>query len=230
VSDELRKLLARSWIFSDLSSSEMDALARLAKMRAYRAKQQVVRKGDRGGHIFAVLRGRLKALTPGVGHDAAFNIMGPGELFGEIAAFDGESRSATVTALEICQLAVIDHAEFHRFLDQHPKVSRKLLSVLARRVRLLTERVEDRAFLDVPARLAKCLVGLADSYGKPSAEGRLIQLRLSQQELGDLVDATRESVNKLLRTWKDEGLVTHRADSIVVRDVNGLRALVQRES
>lgn len=225
MSSEIRKLLARSWIFSDLSATEMDALVQLAKMRACRPKQQVVRKGDSGGHIFAVLRGRLKAVTPGVAHDAAFNIMGPGDLFGEIAAFDGKSRSATVTALEICQLAVIDHRDFEDFLSRHPKVMRKLLAVLARRVRALSERVEDRAFLDVPARLAKCLVGLSESYGKDAAEGRVIQLRLSQQELGELVDATRESVNKLLRTWKKDGLAIHRVDSIVLKDLNGLRKL-----
>jgi CRP/FNR family transcriptional regulator, cyclic AMP receptor protein len=225
VTTELHKLLARTWIFSDLSPAEIDALTSLAKMKVARPKQHVVKKGDAGGQIFVVLRGRLKVVTPGSGQDAAFRIMGPGELFGEISAFDGEGRSATVTALEPCQLAVIEPSDFSLFLERHPSVSRKLLGVLARRVRQLSERVEDRAFLDVPARLAKCLVGLSDAYGKDGPDGRIVELHLSQQEIGELVDATRESVNKFLRQWKRDGLVTHAADTIVVHRPEELRAL-----
>ncbi len=226
-SSELAQLLSRSWIFSDLSKREIEALTTIAQMRAARPKQSVVKKGEEGGPIFAVLRGRLKVITPGVGRDAAFRILGPGELFGEIAAFDGQDRSATVTALEPCQLAVIQHAAFTAFLDQHPAVSRKLLGVLARRVRELSERVEDRAFLEAPARLAKCLAALAERYGKPQPEGLVCALRLSQSELGELVDATRESVNKLLRTWKSDGVVTHEPERIVFHDLAALRRLAQ---
>ncbi len=224
---EIKKLLGRSWIFSDLSVRELDALAALARVKALRPKEHVVKKGDAGGPIFAVLRGRLKVITPGVGHDAAFNIMGPGELFGEIAAFDGQGRSASVSALEPCELAVIDPRDFAAFLDRNPPVSRKLLTVLARRVRNLSERVEDRAFLDVAARLAKCLVGLSDRYGKDVPEGRAVALRLSQQELGELVDATRESVNKLLRGWQKQGIVSHAANAFVVHRPDALRAVAQ---
>jgi CRP-like cAMP-binding protein len=177
---ELSKLLVRSWIFADLAPSEIKALTEIARMRVARPKQAIFKKGDPGGPIFAVLRGRLKVITPGVGRDAAFRVIGPGDLFGEIAAFDGAERSASVTAIEPCQLAVIQPDDFATFLDRHPSVSRKLLVVLARRVRGLSERVEDRAFLDAPARLAKCMLGLADQYGKPSPEGIACELRLSQ--------------------------------------------------
>ena len=96
---------------------------------------------------------------------------------------------------------------------------------MARRIRQRSERVEDRAFLDVPARLAKCLLGLARQYGKRQPEGTVAQLKLSQQELGDLIDATRESVNKLLSAWKTDGIVTHEAGRIVFHDVSALEAL-----
>lgn len=225
MASELASLLARSWIFSDLTAKEIDALTGIARMRAARPKQSVVRKGEAGGQIFAVLRGRLKVITPGIGRDAAFRLLGPGDLFGEIAAFDGADRSATVTAIEPCQLAVIEHEEFKAFLERHPAVGPKLLAVLARRIRQLSERVEDRAFLDAPARLAKCLLGLAEQYGKPKPEGTVCDVRLSQQELGDLVDATRESVNKVLRSWKTDGVVTHEADRIVFHDLPALKTL-----
>ncbi len=224
-SSELSQLLARSWIFSDLSKREIEALTTIAQMRVARPKQTVVKKGDKGGPIFAVLRGRLKVITPGVERDAAFRILGPGELFGEVAAFDGGERSATVTAIELCQLAVIQCDTFMAFLEQHPPVSRKLLGVLARRVRELSARVEDRAFHEAPARLAKCLLGLAERYGKQQPDGLVCQLKISQGELGELVDATRELVNKQLRTWKADGVVTHEADRIVFHDLDALRRI-----
>lgn len=224
-SSELAQLLARSWIFSDLNKREIDALTSIAQMRVARPKQTVVKKGEEAGPLFAVLRGRLKVVTPGVERDAAFRILGPGDLFGEVAAFDDGERSATVTALELCQLAVIQRDTFRAFLEQHPSVSRKLLSVFARRVRELSARVEDRAFLEAPARLAKCLLGLAERYGKTQPEGVVCELKLSQGELGELVDATRESVNKQLRTWKSDGLVSHEPDRIVFHDLDALRRL-----
>lgn len=226
-SSELAQLLARSWLFSELSKSEIDALTGIAQMRAARAKQSVVKKGEPGASIFVVLRGRLKVVTSGLGRGTAFRILGPGELFGEIAVLDGQERSATVTALEPGQLAVIQEDAFTAFLERHPAVSRKLLAVLARRVRDLSQRVEDRALLEAPARLAKCMLGLAERYGKQEPRGLVCNLKLSQSELGELIDATRESVNKLLRTWKSEGILTHEAQRIVVHDLPALRALVR---
>ncbi|MBX7191378.1 MAG: Crp/Fnr family transcriptional regulator [Sandaracinaceae bacterium] len=226
---ELAQLLARSWTFSDLDKRELEGLAAIAQMRVVRPKQTVVKKGDEAGPIFAVLRGRLKVITPGVERDAAFRILGPGDLFGEVAAFDDGERSATVSAIELCQLAVIQRDTFRAFLDQHPSVTRKLLGVFARRVRELSARIEDRAFLEAPARLAKCLVGLAERYGKTQA-GRadvVCELKISQGDLGELVDATRELVNKQLRAWKADGLVTHEPDRLVFHDLARLRRLAQ---
>ncbi len=225
MASELQQLLARTWIFSDLAPQELEELTGLARLRIARARQHVVKKGESGGQIFAVLRGQLKVLTPGVERDAAFRILGAGELFGEIAAFDGQLRSATVTALTPCHLGVIDHVDFGAFLDRHPSVSRKLLAALARRVRQLSARVEDRAFLDLPARLAKLLVGLCRDHGEVTPEGHVAPVRLSQREIGELVDGTRESVNKLLRSWQREGLVEHTPEAIVVRRPAALRRL-----
>ncbi|NUP07809.1 MAG: Crp/Fnr family transcriptional regulator [Polyangiaceae bacterium] len=230
IPNDLSRLLARSWFFSELTAKEIEGLAALARTRTVRPKQCIVKKGEPAAQIFAVLRGRLKVMTPGIAHDAAFRIIGPGDLIGEISAVDGQARSATVKAIEHCELAVIDHRDFTSFLDAHPVVSRKLLAVLARRVRQLSERVEDRSFLGVHARLAKCLLSIVEQYGQPSRDGLVSDLRLSQQELGELMDATRESVNKLLRSWREQGIVTHEADRIVVHDLEALRALARADT
>ncbi|MFO0553809.1 MAG: Crp/Fnr family transcriptional regulator [Polyangiaceae bacterium] len=229
-SSELHKLLARTWIFSELTDKEVDGLATIAQVRVAKPKQTVVEKGAPAEHVFAVLRGRLKVLIPGVEHDTAFRILGPGDLIGEISAFDGQPRSAAVQAIELCQLAVIDLRDFHSFLRAHSQVNQKLLAALARRIRELSERVEDRASLSVRARLAKCLVGLADRYGRETPEGHVSELRLSQAELGNLVDATRECVNKVLRAWRAQRVVTHEPERIVVHDMVALRAIADRRN
>jgi CRP/FNR family cyclic AMP-dependent transcriptional regulator len=139
---------------------------------------------------------------------------------------DGEPRSATISALERCELLVIHRDDFFRHLEKSPRVAIKLLAVLARRLRRLSERVEDATFLEVPGRLAKQLLRLAEKYGRSIGSGAVrIELKLSQQELGDLVGVTRESINKQLRVWVAEDLIEHQDGRLVLLRVDALREL-----
>ena len=225
VGSTLTELLGRIWIFQGLAEPERACLAGLARVRRYRARESVVEKGDRARELFVLLRGRAKVLTRGAeGTDTALNVMGPGQVFGEVALLDGQPRSATVIALEECEVAVIDLQAFRDFLAASPSVAFELLGVLARRVRELSARLEDRAFLDVPARLAKQLLWLAENHGERTAVGAQIEVRLSQQELGELIGATRESVNKHLSEWTRNGVLKQVRDRIELLDLDALRA------
>ncbi len=222
--DDVRKALAAASIFAGLESKQLDALVTMCVRKKYRQREVVLRKGDPALQIYVILRGRLKTMTSGgEGRHAAFSIMGPGEVFGEVAVLDGEPRSATITALEPCELVIIGRNEFFHFLERAPQAAIQLLKVLARRLRRLSERVEDSAFLEVPGRLAKQLVSLAERYGQKHGANVRIELKLSQQELGDLVGATRESVNKQLRSWVNDGLVEQNAGKLVIVDLDTLR-------
>jgi CRP-like cAMP-binding protein len=228
MSFEPRTVLARSSVFSGLDARQLDALAAMAVRVRYGPRQEVLQKGDPALQIYVILSGRLKAITAGgEGKQAALSIMGPGEVFGEVAVLDGEPRSATITALEPCELLLLQRNDFFHFLERNPSAAIELLKVLARRLRRLSERFEDSAFLEIGPRLAKQLCLLAERYGRREADGVLIDLKLSQQELGDLVGATRESVNKQLRAWVAEGLVERRRGCLVVHDLGALRALGQ---
>lgn len=227
VATELERLLARNWVFCDLAPRELRALAGVARRVGYPARRVVVSKGDRDGAIYAILRGRLKAVAPGLAQDAAFRVMGPGDVFGEIAFLDSGPRSATVTTLEPCELAVIESEVFEVFLREHHVVARRLLATLARRVRSLSERVEDRAVLDVSSRLAKAVWNLASEHGTENADGHVVELGVSQAELGALSDATRESVNKVLRDWQARGLVRHERRRLVILKPEALRAIAR---
>jgi CRP-like cAMP-binding protein len=224
----LTEALSHVWAFQELSAEELAHLSKLARTRVYKPRTTILEKGDRASEFFVLLRGRAKVATAGAdGSGAAINVMGPGEVFGEIAILDGQPRSATVMSLEECELAVVDKQAFDDLLTSHPSVAVKLLSVLAGRVRELTNRLEDRSALDVPARLAKQLLWLAKKHGTPKSAGVRIELRLSQQELGELIGATRESVNKHLRDWTRSGVLKQGRDSLEIFDLEALRAAAE---
>ena len=138
----LTDALARVWIFQGLSREELAHLSGLAQTKIYKPRETIVEKGDSTTEFFVLLRGRAKVGAPGAdGSHAAINVMGPGEVFGEIAILDGQPRSATVTTLEECEMAVVNKAAFNDLLTASPSIAVKLLNVLAGRVRELTTRI-----------------------------------------------------------------------------------------
>ena len=206
-SDKL-KLLANVALFSDFSVKQLEAVSLVARKKTLQRRDELFHKGDPGGEIYIVVSGKLKALTTSVeGDDVVFSILGPGEVFGEVALLGATPRTATLSAIEDCQLLAIDRRDFMSFLRTNPEVSVKLLAVLAMRLKRVSELVEDTLFLNLPLRLAKKLLSLSRAYGEEAAEGIRIDLRLSQEEWGDLVGTTRESINKQMRQWTEAGIV-----------------------
>jgi CRP-like cAMP-binding protein len=224
---DLRSALRAIPLFAGLPAEDLRRVGELARTRWYAKGREVVFKASQAGQLYAILRGRLKVTGPNLdGGEITFAILGPGEVFGEIALLDGQARSATVTTLEACELLLLEREPFVALLHAHPAIGVRLLEVMARRVRLLSERVEDSAFLDLPARLAKQLLRLAERYGERLPDGGVrVGLSLSQGDLGELCGATRESVNKQLQAWRRRKLVGPAGAELVLRDPAALRAL-----
>ena len=205
---EKLELLANVALFSDFSVKQLEAVSLVARGKTLQRREELFHKGDHGGEVYVVASGKLKALTTSAeGDDVVFSILGPGEVFGEVALLGVTPRTATVSAIEDCQLFAIDRRDFMSFLRTNPEVSVKLLSVLAMRLKRVSELVEDTLFLNLPLRLAKKLLSLSRAYGEEVADGIRIDLKLSQEEWGDLVGTTRESINKQLRKWTEAGIV-----------------------
>lgn len=223
-----RELLESVSIFSSLSAREIDALIEITTTRRLGPKEVLFRKGDPGNQLYGVLSGRLKVLATGrAGRELVFGVMGPGDVIGEIAMMDSEPRSASVVALETSELLTLHRRELIPFLEQHPKVAIHLAGVLAGRVRRLSAYAEDSFFLPLPARMANTLLSLAQSYGHAAAGGAPIGIRLPQQDLADMVGTTRESVNKQLRAWEEDGLVELGRARVIVNDLEALEDIAE---
>ncbi|MBS2021155.1 MAG: Crp/Fnr family transcriptional regulator [Deltaproteobacteria bacterium] len=228
---DVRRLLGGLSFFADLSAADLDGLVAVTSTRLYSAREIVFREGDPGDAAFVVSHGWLKVVATGPdGQEATLSLMGAGEAFGELAILDGGPRSATVMALEPSLLVVLERAPFHELLRQSPTLAYKMLLVTSRRLRSLSERVEDVEFLDVPARLAKKLVELSRRHGSELEDGRVrIKVKLSQRELGQMIGATRESTNKHLKLLEEHGLVEQKAGIMFVKP-KGLQDLAEQGS
>jgi CRP/FNR family cyclic AMP-dependent transcriptional regulator len=219
------ELLRNVTLLNGLSEPALASIAALAQRKRFEARDIVVQQGDPGGELFVIVVGHLKVVSAGAdGRDIALSIMGPGEVFGEVSLLDGEPRSATAAALDACELIAIRREPFMHFLESSPKTAIELLRVLTFRLRRLTERSDDVAFLRVGGRLAKRICDMVEKYGKKQPDGSVrLPFKLSQQEIGELVSATRESANKQIKAWEQDGLLSQQNGHLIVNDIARLR-------
>lgn len=226
--DFRRVMLAQTALFRDFSESQLDALMEKLRPRRLSAREELCHKGEHGTQLYLVLSGRLKASATSLhGTDMTFSVVGAGEVVGELAILGAGIRTATVTAMETCELLVLDQRDFDTVLRQSADLAIKLLKTLARRVSRLSETMEDTYFLNLPARLAKKLVGLAKSFGRDGADGVTISLKLSQSDLADLVATSRESVNKQIGLWRQQELISMNAGRITLHNISDLEEIAR---
>lgn len=224
-----RQALAGHFLFRHLHDDELTALLAHARLEHRKANEVIFRQGMIGQGLIAVLGGQVKITSQSsAGKEIVLNVINPGEIFGEIALLDGKPRSADATAITRCELLVIDRRDFVPFLEARPGVCVRMLAVLCERLRATSEQVQDLLFLDLRAHLAKTLLRLAESNGKPPV-GREISLKLSQRELGNLVGRSRESINKQLSEWQAANLVTVKTGKVIIRDAAALARECEHE-
>lgn len=224
------KVLAGVSLFESLAESDLEAIARVAIPRNLKAREELFHKGDTGSQLYVVASGQLKAITTSRdGDDLMFCVFEPGEVFGEIGLFGDLPRTATISAIKASELLAIDRRDLRALLSTRPDVAFELLKVMARRVARVSEFIEDTHFLNLPVRLAKRFIDFANTHGKVS-QGKagprvLIDVKLSQEEWGDLVGTTRESINKQFRAWTRDGLISLESGKVVIHELKKLETL-----
>ncbi|MDX1810954.1 MAG: Crp/Fnr family transcriptional regulator [Gammaproteobacteria bacterium] len=220
------ELLVGSSLFQNVPAAALEALARYAKIKSFKNREEICRRGELGSQLFIIARGKVSLHTDSDdGKELGFGFMGAGDIFGEIAVLAGGERTATVKAIEPTEIMVLEKRDLIPFLDKNPNVAIQLLATLAQRLRTTDEHFEDIFFRNLPGRLAKKFIDLARSYGEEVDDGVYIKLKLSQGEIGKLTGATRESVNKQMRAWENAGLIKCEKGFITITDFDALEDL-----
>lgn len=213
-------LLRRHALFGGIEVEQLRRLCAYAKTRKARRGTTIFVKGDPGTALFAVRSGMVKISVPSPdGREAVFNVLHAGEIFGEIALLDGQSRTADAIAVSDCELLAINRRDFLAFVQDEPKAALRLIELLCARLRFASEHFEEVVFLGMPARLARTLLRLA---GDDAATARDKKLAITQRDISLMMGTSRESINKLLRSWARLGWVAMTRGSIVVTNPQAL--------
>src|SRR3977135_3277311 len=226
-SDKLA-MLRNDPIFCDLESEAFDQLCRYAKHSTLKRGATLFSKGDPGNSLYAVISGTVKmSISSPDGRSAILNIIGPGEIFGDMALLDGRARSADAIANSNCEVFIIDRREFIPFVKSQPTLAMKFIELLCERLRVTSDQVEQIILQNLPGRLASALLRLTEKH-KLGPQGRTIAI--TQQEISEMVGMTRESINKQLRAWAARDWVRLEHGAIVVRKAEPLQTLAEAGS
>src|SRR6202163_4954581 len=214
--------------FADLEPEAFDQLCRYAKHATLKRGATIFSKGDPGNSLVAVISGTVKiSISSADGRSAILNLIGPGEIFGEVALLDGQARTADAIANTNCEIFVIDRREFLPFVRSQPELAMKFIELLCARLRWTSDQVEQVILQDLPGRLASALIRLAEKHKLAPGDQTIA---VTQQEMSEMVGMTRESINKQLRVWATRKWVRLEHGAIVVLDAEPLLALVEAGS
>jgi CRP/FNR family transcriptional regulator, cyclic AMP receptor protein len=213
--------LSEAPLFETLSEEDAQALRSKVLVVKLDRGERLFSEGDKGDRLYIILTGKIK-LTKAApdGRENLLSVHGPGEMFGELSLFDPIPRTSSATAITQAELA---HDAMRAFLATRPEVSMHLLQALAQRLRRINEVKADLVFTDVPGRVAKALLDLSERFGVQTPEGIQVNHDLTQEELAQLVGASRETVNKALADFAARGWIHLAAKSVLISDTDRLR-------
>ena len=195
-----------------------DLRAAMSEVRLRRG-EVLFKEGQAGDRVYVIADGKIKlGHTSKDGRETLIAVLGPGEMLGELALFDPGPRAATATAIAPTRLLELRHADLAGILDGRPQLSAQLLQSLAKRLRRTNAALADLVFSDVPGRVAKALLDLGKRFGEPVDEGIRLVHDLTQEELAQLVGASRETVNKALAEFGNRGWIRLEGRAVVILD------------
>ena len=223
-SADKRVILRDHYLFGKLTPQHIDRLSTCIVTKAVKRGTNIFAKGDPGTSLCAIGAGTVRISVPSVeGKDAVFNVLGKGEIFGEIALLDGHPRTADATAVTDCELFVIERRDFLPLMREEPEIALRLIEILCAKLRRTTQQAEEVMFLDLPSRLAKALMRLEPD---PACTGEH-RISITQKDLGNIIGMSRESTNKQLRIWEDKKWVRLERNAVVILAPDALAAIAE---
>lgn len=195
-------------LFDGISPSEMQEMEKITRMEEVKKRQPLYLPGDPSSNVYLLKKGRVKiANTASSGKEVTFDILEAGEVFGELDVLEDAPRSTSAEALDDVLICVIPRKDFDQYLATHPNVTIKLTKLIGLRLKKIQSRVEDLVFRDVPARLAHLLSELGKTEGVTDTQGIRLKVRLTHQEMANLIGCSRETVSTTMGQFRDDGLI-----------------------
>lgn len=220
--------LRETLLFADMNTADLRTIAQDIIPRTFEQGDTIFYEGDPGQSLYLIQSGQVRIFVSGLdGSETSVILFGrPGEIFGELAVVDGLPRSATAVALGRTILYIMSRENFRKHTLTYPQLALNFMKVLSSRVRSSTQQMDSLASLSIGQRLARKLLQLAQDYGQVEANGVRITLRLNQSDLASLTGATRESINKALRDFRQKGWLHMEQGGITILDAEALKAQV----
>ena len=210
-------------LFASLPEADLQNLESLLRKETMRKGETLFRQGDEGTALYLIIQGRIKISVSRRMDSVTLAILGQGEFLGEMALLDGLPRSANAIALEESHLYALNRGDFIPFLIHNKKAVDAVLSALSKRLRKTNDLLAEMCFLSLSVRLAQKLVELAERQGPCEADPQEYRLEMSQQEFGNVLGVSRESINKELKPLRDKGIVSISRNCIHIHDLPYLK-------
>lgn len=221
-------VLRQNPLFKDLSQELQGQVAELCSLKRFAVGELICRQGEAGDALYGLISGQLRISASSIdGQEMHLNVIGPGEVIGEIALLDGGERTATATAVKESNVFVLPREAFLRLVRTEGQLAEHLLGLLCQRVRWTSDIVEDVVFRSVPMRLARRVAILARLHGEAHEDGRL--LRLSQADLAQFLNVSRQVVNVNLQAWQRHGVIEVGRGRVLVKDFSALERLAAEQ-
>lgn len=211
-------------VFSELSWRDLQEMKRLTRMVSYRKNEPIYLPGDMSEIVYLLKKGRVKiSKISQEGREVTLSILEPGEIFGEVEALNVVPRESMVQALEPVLVCEIQRQDFDRYIQTYPEVGGKIIKLMGGRLRQLETRVGDLVFKSAPARLASLLLELSETMGNCENGSTLLQVRLTHQNLANLIGTSRETVSTLMGQFGHNGLLAQEHRYIRILDKSKLK-------
>lgn len=210
-------------LFKALDDEAATSLRKSMLLQELKKGQTLFKEGQTGDRLYLVKSGKVKlSHASGDGRESVFMVLGPGDMFGELSLFDPGPRTSTAIAVTDSEILGLGHSDLKPWLQDRPEVAQALLQALAHRLRRTSETMSDLVFADVPGRVAKALLELGEKFGSKTGTGLSVHHDLTQEELAQLVGASRETVNKALADFASRGWIRLETRSVELLDLDRL--------
>ncbi|MDP3092935.1 MAG: Crp/Fnr family transcriptional regulator [Nitrospira sp.] len=214
-------------LFDGISPSEMQEMEKITRMEEVKKRQPLYLPGDPSSSVYLLKRGRVKiANTAPNGKEVTFEILEAGDVFGELDVLQDAPRSTSAETLDDALICVIPRKDFDQYLAMHPNVTIKLTKLIGLRLKKIQSRVEDLVFREVPARLAHLLSELGKTEGAADKQGVRLKVKLTHQEMANLIGCSRETVSTTMGQFRDDGLIQMDGRTITILSEKGLSRLL----